>query len=96
MFGRARRRPHSHRLTCRCAAPVLRGVVHGDFGDVTGAMPVVSGFGGGLAGHDLNGWIADALRFYSLEFPRPLRHDLTLRDGNAGLQFAGRLGVYRS
>ena len=30
---------------------------------------------------DLNAWIADAVRFYSLEFPRALRHDLALATG---------------
>jgi hypothetical protein len=30
---------------------------------------------------DLNGWIADAVCFYSMEFPRALRYDLTLATG---------------
>jgi hypothetical protein len=30
---------------------------------------------------DLNAWIADAVQFYSAEFPRALRYDLTLVTG---------------
>ena len=40
---------------------------------------------------DLNAWIADAVRFYSVEFPRALRYDLSLIDRDARLWLAGRL-----